>query len=121
MIQSLFASVIVLGLIGNFVNVLIYSKANIRKSLTFQLLLGLSITDFIILLLCGVESGIENRFDVDLRTYSIVACKLDTFLAYFLTQTRNFLSMAITIESKIIFYFITIYKIDYHSSFILAS
>jgi hypothetical protein len=100
MIQSLFASVIVIGLIGNLVNVLIYSRTNIRKSLTFQLLLGLSITDFIILLLCGVESGIENKFDVDLRTYSIIACKLDTFLAYFLTQTRNFLSMAITIESK---------------------
>ena len=109
MIQHLFAILIVIGLIGNFVNVLIYSKANIRKSLTFQLLLGLSITDFIILLLCGVESGIENKFDVDLRTYSIVACKLDTFLAYFLTQTRNFLSMAITIESKNDYLFLSNY------------
>ena len=107
MIQSLFALLIVMGLIGNFVNVLIYSKANIRKSLTFKLLLGLSITDFIILLLCGVESGIENKFDVDLRTYSIIACKLDTFLAYFLTQTRNLLSMAITIESKNDYLFIS--------------
>ena len=109
MIQSLFALLIVMGLIGNFVNVLIYSKANIRKSLTFKLLLGLSITDFIILLLCGVESGIENKFDVDLRTYSIIACKLDTFLAYFLTQTRNLLSMALTIESKNDYLFISSY------------
>jgi hypothetical protein len=100
MIQYLFAILIGVGLIGNFVNMLIYCNAKMRKSLTFQLLIGLSITDFIILLLCGVESGIENKFDVDLRAHSIIACKLDTFLTYFLTQTRNLLSMAITVESK---------------------
>jgi hypothetical protein len=104
MIQLIFAMLIVIGLLGNFVNILIYSRTNIRKSLTFQLLLGLSITDFIILLLCGIESGIENKFEFDLRTNSIIACKLDTFLAYFLTQTRNLLSMAITIESKFIIF-----------------
>ena len=101
MFKILFASVIVFGLIGNFLSILIYSKANIRKSLTFQLLLGLSMTDFVILLLCGIESSIEHQFEFDLRTFSLIACKFDTFLAYFLTQTRNFLSMAITIESKI--------------------
>ena len=107
MIQYLFASLIVLGLIGNLVNVFIYNslRLSIRRSLTFKLLLGLSITDFVILLLSGLESGIENGFDIDLRTYSIVACKFDTFLAYFLTQTRNLLSMAITIESKRIILF----------------
>ena len=100
MFQLIFASIILFGLIGNLLNILVYSKANVRKSLTFQLLLSLSITDFIILLLCGVESSIEYQFEIDLRAYSLIACKLDTFLAYFLTQTRNFLSMAITVESK---------------------
>ena len=94
-----------MGLIGNFLNVLIYSKKKMHKSLIYQLLLSLSITDFIILLLCGIETSIENQFEIDLRAYSLIACKLDTFLAYFLTQTRNFLSMAITIESKKIKFF----------------
>ena len=101
MIQILFASVLVIGLVGNFLNVLIYSKMRTSKSLTFQLLLGLSITDFIILFLCAFESSIQRQFEIDMRTYSLAACKIDTFLVYFLTQTRNFLSMAITIESKI--------------------
>jgi hypothetical protein len=105
MLKFIFASIILFGLIGNLLNIIIYSKANIRKSsLTFQLLLSLSITDFIILLLCGIESSIEYQFEIGLRAYSLIACKLDTFLAYFLTQTRNFLSMAITIESKINFF-----------------
>ena len=104
MLLTLFASIIIIGLIGNFLNILVYSKANMRTKLTFQLLLSLSITDFIILLLCFIESSIENQFEIDLRAYSLIACKLDTFLAYFITQTRNFLSMAITIESKINFF-----------------
>ena len=99
MLQFVFEPVQIIGLKGNVLNILIYSKVNIRKS-TFQLLLSLSITDFIILLLCGIESSIEYQFEIDLRAYSLIACKLDTFLAYFLTQTRIFLSMAITIESK---------------------
>jgi len=104
MFRFVFASIIIIGLTGNLLNILVYSKANVRKSLTFQLLLSLSITDFIILFLCGFETSIEYQFEIDLRAYSLIACKLDTFLAYFITQTRNFLSMAITIESKIFFF-----------------
>ena len=112
MLYILFALVIVIGLIGNSLNILIYSKKKMLKSLIYQLLLSLSITDFIILLLCFIESSIENQFEIDLRAYSLIACKLDTFLAYFLTQTRNFLSMAITIESKIFFFLNFTFNLD---------
>ncbi len=100
MLQITFSLLIIIGLIGNGLNILIYTKAQIRKSLIFQLLLCLSLADFSILLLCGVVSSIEIKFNIVLASNSTVACKLETFLTYFLTQTRNFLSMAITIESN---------------------
>lgn len=100
MLQTIFFLLIVIGLIGNGLNILIYSKAQMRKSLIFQLLLCLSLADFSILLLCGIVSSIEINFNIVLASHSIVACKLETFLTYFLTQTRNFLTMAITIESN---------------------
>ena len=97
-LKFLFASIIFVGILGNMLNIYVYSKQSMRKTLTFRFLLGLSLTDFIILLLCGLESFIEYKYNFDIRAFSVVACKLDTFLAYFLTQTRNFLSMGITME-----------------------
>ena len=97
-LQFLFGLIIFVGLIGNALNICVYSKRNMRQSLTFRLLLGLSLTDITILAICALESFIEYKFNFDIRAFSILACKLDTFLAYFLTQARNFLSMGITIE-----------------------
>ena len=100
MLKYLFLSIVAIGIIGNSINIVIYSKNKIRKVLTFRFLLCLSITDLVILLFCGIETGIEYKFDINLRNISSVACKFGSFLVYFLTQSRNFLSMAITLESK---------------------
>ena len=100
MLKYLFLSIVAIGIIGNSINIVIYSRNKIRKVLTFRFLLCLSITDLVILLFCGIETGIEYKFDINLRNISSVACKFGSFLVYFLTQSRNFLSMAITLESK---------------------
>ena len=99
-LKSLFASILVIGVVGNALNILIYSKTKLRKSLTFRFFLCLSITDFVILLLCAIETSIEYKFGFDLRSSFLISCKFGTFLAYALTQTRNLLSMGITIQRK---------------------
>ena len=110
MLRYLFLSIVVVGIFGNLINIAIYSTNKLRRALIFNFLLCLSITDLVILLLCGIETGIEYKFDINLRNSSTVACKFGSFLVYFLTQSRNFLSMAITLESKNYFLKININK-----------
>ena len=100
-LKLLFTFIIIIGIVGNMICIIIYGKKKIKKSLTIRFLLYLSITDLVILVLCAIESSVQYLFSFDLRALSLFTCRFDTFLTYFLTQTRNFLSMAITIESKI--------------------
>jgi len=109
-LKSLFAFILAIGIVGNTLNIIIYSKSKLRKSLTFRFFLCLSITDFVILLLCAIETSIEYNFNFDLRSSFLISCKFGTFFAYALTQTRNLLSMAITIQSKK-FLFFSIYSL----------
>ena len=88
---------LLMGVVGNFVNMLIFGKLNMRKE-SFGMLFLLSTVDLTILSIISAETLIDNMFLVDIRTSSRFFCKIDTFLVYFLTQTRNVISMGITIE-----------------------
>lgn len=46
----------------------------------------------------GVELFLKYSFGIEMRELSVVFCKLNTFLSYFLMQTRNIFSMSITLS-----------------------
>ena len=98
LLQTLFFAVILVGIVGNMLNILVFSRRSMRKSLSFRILLYLSVIDLTILSLCAVETFSNIAFNFDMRVFSVFFCKFDTFLAYFLTQARNIVSMGITIE-----------------------
>ncbi len=102
LLQKCFMFIIVIGLIGNIINVFVYTKKTMRLHLSFRLLLLMSILDFIILSLCGIELVSDFFFEVKLRTSSIILCKTNTFLNYFLTQIRNVLSLGIIVQRALI-------------------
>ena len=102
LLQKCFMFIIVIGLIGNAINVFVYTKKTMRLHLSFRLLLLMSILDFIILSLCGTELISDFFFEIKLRTSSIILCKTNTFLTYFLTQIRNVLSLAIIVQRALI-------------------
>ena len=106
-LRILFILIIITGIIGNVINIMVFSKKKMRKLATFRFLLYLSIIDLIILVMCGVETFFSVAFNIDLRVFHMLFCRCNTFLAYFLLQTRNVLSMAITILS---IYVIFIFK-----------
>ena len=92
---------LIMGVLGNFVNILVFSKLFMRKE-SFGLLLLLSTVDLIILSIISAETLLENMFLIDIRSWSSFFCKIDTFSVYFLTQTRNVVSMGIIIERALI-------------------
>jgi hypothetical protein len=68
------------------------------KSLTFKLFLYLSTIDLAFLTQAGIELLLKHVFAIELRETSVVFCKLNTFLAYFLMQARNCFLANITLS-----------------------
>ena len=97
-LKALFVIIIMEGIFGNAINMIVFSRRKMRKSLTFRLLFCLSVIDFVILTQSGLEALVESALDLEMRTSTKFFCKFNTFLAYFLTQTRNVLCMSITVE-----------------------
>jgi hypothetical protein len=93
-----YSIIIVIGILGNATNILVLSRKTMRKSLTFQLYLYLSIIDLAFLTQTGTELFLKYLFQIEMREISVVFCKLNTFLSYFLMQTRNVFTMSITLS-----------------------
>ena len=95
-----FMSLVCLGILGNLINVIVFSMKKLRKSFSFVLISRLSLIDMIILAVSLFDMLFETNFNTDIRTASKLFCKMDTFLAYFLLHARNIIFMTISIESK---------------------
>ena len=101
-LQILFIILITTGIAGNLANILVFAQKNMRKSLTNQLVLSLSLTDLAVLIFCSMESWFELALDYDIRIFSVYFCKFDTFVIAFLQQTRNVFTTSITIDRTIL-------------------
>ena len=99
-INNIFGLIISLGIIGNLINIIVFSQKKMLKSFTFQLILYLSIIDFLILFTSGIETLLQIVFLIDLRIVTSLGCKLCIFLSYFLLNVRSICLMAIVINSK---------------------
>jgi len=100
LINNIFGITIIIGIIGNLVNILIFTQKRMLKSFTFQLILHLSIIDFFILFLSGIETIAQLKFKIDVRLIASFGCKIFIFLSYFLLNVRSICLMAIVINSK---------------------
>jgi hypothetical protein len=99
-LRCLFGLIICVGILGNMTNVLILSKRNMWRLFTFKLIFYLSSIDVVILILCGLESILWLQFEINIRIYSTITCKIDMFLAHFFPHARSILTLAILINSK---------------------
>ena len=96
-----FIVILCLGILGNLINVIVFSLKDMKKSFTFVLISRLSLIDMIILVVCLTEMLFELYFNEDVRIFSVFLCKIDIFLVHFLLHLRNIIFMTIAIESKL--------------------
>lgn len=75
----IFISILITGLIGNSLNILVFSKKRMKKKSTFRYLLYLSLSDFLVLVVGATDIIISRIFNSQIRTYSTFACKFHTF------------------------------------------
>ena len=72
--------IIFVGIFGNMLNLLIFSKKKMRQVSTFRFLLYISMSDLLVLLVGATQFLINAVFNFDFRSYSLFICKGHTFL-----------------------------------------
>jgi hypothetical protein len=94
--------IIIVGVVSNSINVVVFSRKSMREASTFRFLLYLSICDILVLIACSTDALVRFGFDFELRTVSNFTCRLHTFLTYFLTHASSTILMAISIDRALV-------------------
>ena len=69
-----------------------------KKMSTFRFLFYLAIIDLLVLLVCATDALLMFGFYIEVRLYSILACKIHTYITYILTQFSSIVLMVVSIE-----------------------
>ena len=90
--------VIIIGLLSNVLNLVIFSHKTFNKNSTFKYLKYLSLIDLIALLVCGTDALLIEQFRFDLRVYSPFFCRLQNFNVYTITHISSMILMLVNID-----------------------
>jgi hypothetical protein len=90
------------GLFGNILNLIVFSRRSMRKITTFRYLLYLSITDIFVLVIGATDASLTFGFNIQIRLTTVLACKLHTFSTYFLTHMSSILLTLVSVERAIV-------------------
>jgi len=75
--------VLILGILANFLNIIILRRCNMKHHSCTLYFITLSINNLIYTSICITSNLLFDGFGIDLTTYSNVFCKLDTYLLNF--------------------------------------
>ena len=90
-----------IGIIGNVLNMIVFSQKKMRQETTFRFLLYLSIFDILVLIFGIKDLLIKQLYDFDPKSISNFVCKVDSFLNYSLTHIANFILTAVSLHRAI--------------------
>lgn len=102
LISMLLSIIIIVGIIGNTLNIIVFSKKSMRQISTFRFLLYLSAADMLVLLVCSTDALLRFGYQVEIRLYSTVVCRLHTFSTYFLTHISSVILMVISVDRALV-------------------
>ena len=101
-ITVLLTIVIVIGVVGNLMNLIVFSHKALRNKSTFKYLHFLALIDIFVLLIGAGDSLTTFGFSATLRLYSAFTCKIHSFLTYFLTDMSSLVLMIVSIDRAIV-------------------
>jgi hypothetical protein len=92
------ASIILIGIFGNILNLIVFSAKTMRKNSAFRYLFYLSVIDLLVLITCATDSLSTYSNYIMIRLKSDLSCKIHTFLSYFLTDMSSSILMIVSID-----------------------
>ena len=91
-----------LGLIGNLISIIIFSKASLIKHTTFKYLFLLSILDLCVLITgCG-SIFLEVFFGFNIRLINDYTCKIHSFMVIFFTHSSSMLLVCMSVDRVLV-------------------
>ena len=94
-------SIFVIGVIGNFLSVLVFSRASLRRRSCAIYFLALAITDIASLCASFIDTVLPSYNNVSLTIKSLFICKLNPLMVYFTTDLSNFLLAVASIDRAV--------------------
>ena len=94
---SFYITIISIGLLGNLLNIIVFAHKTMYNKTTMRLLFYLSILDFLILSICGMDPILKYLFDYEIRLEYALGCKIHVFLTYFLSHSSSIILMIVSI------------------------
>lgn len=101
-ISFMLLGLVIIGIFGNILNLIILRRRKFKDQSTYKYLFYLSIIDILILLTCTTYAFLKYEFNLELRLYSEIFCRLHTFTVYFLTHLSSILLMVVSIDRALI-------------------
>jgi hypothetical protein len=100
--RLLLQCIIVVGIVGNIINLIVFSKRSMRQTSTFRFLFYLSAADLLVIVVCCSDLLLRFNYNIDIRSYSWLSCRLHTFFTYFLTHISSFILMVISVDRALV-------------------
>ncbi|XP_052280750.1 uncharacterized protein LOC127878271 [Dreissena polymorpha] len=97
--------VILLGLVGNCLSMLTWSRGSNRNKSTAVLLTCLAVTDTIVLAIPALEMWADEVFNFKLRLPHVVLCKLFAWASYFGPTMSSWIIVLVTLERFVSIWF----------------
>jgi len=94
--------IILIGIIGNLLNIIIFSRRVFKYCSTFRFLIHLSVFDLLVLLICASDAFLRFGFQIHIRQYSTFICKLHTFFTYLFTHASSATLTIISIQRALV-------------------
>jgi hypothetical protein len=87
--------VIILGLLGNIINVIVFLNKSMKQKSTFRYLIYLSLLDSFILITCAIDSVLTFSNLAMIRLVSNVWCKFHTYISFDLIHLKSLILVVI--------------------------
>ncbi|CAF3815304.1 unnamed protein product, partial [Rotaria magnacalcarata] len=94
-------TIFVIGVIGNSLSVLVFSRPSLRHRSCAVYFLALAITDIASLCASFIDTVLPSYNNVTLTTKSLYICKLNPLMVYFTTDLSNFLLAIASIDRAV--------------------
>ena len=94
-------AIFVIGVIGNLLSVLVFSRSSLRHRSCAVYFLALAITDIASLCASFIDTVLPSYNHVTLTAKSLFICKLNPLMVYFTTDLSNFLLAVASIDRAV--------------------
>ncbi|CAF1323009.1 unnamed protein product [Adineta ricciae] len=94
-------TIFIIGVIGNFLSVLVFSRPSLRHRSCAVYFLALAITDIASLIASFIDTVLPSYSHFNLTAKSLFICKLNPLMVYFTTDLSNFLLAVASIDRAV--------------------